>query len=143
MKEDNHETNYSQLCLTQWQTCVSLANSFSVRRDNINNIFVSLNTAIIAAICLLWDGKIILLTSAGIIMAVIWCLSIRYYRQVSKAKYDVILDLEKKLPYQPLHTEWDLCNQRNLFIEGTKIEIILPIIFILFYIAITIVICSD
>ena len=36
--------------LAQWQTCVEMANSISQRRDAMNNLFVTLNLAIIAAI---------------------------------------------------------------------------------------------
>lgn len=34
----------------QWQTCVEMANSVSQRRDTMNNLFVTLNLAIIAGI---------------------------------------------------------------------------------------------
>lgn len=39
-----------EIVLAQWQTCVEMANSVSQRRDTMNNIFVTLNLAIVAAI---------------------------------------------------------------------------------------------
>ena len=36
-------TEDKELLLNQWQTCVDMANSVSQRRDNMNNIFITLN----------------------------------------------------------------------------------------------------
>ena len=47
--------------LSQWQTCVEMTNSISERRDNMNNLFVTLNLAIIATISFMWDTKTIAL----------------------------------------------------------------------------------
>lgn len=44
MEKDSQEN-----LLAQWQTCVEMANSVSERRDTMNNLFVTLNIAIIAA----------------------------------------------------------------------------------------------
>ena len=46
-----------EIILAQWQTCVEMANSISQRRDTMNNIFVTLNLAIIAAISITWNMK--------------------------------------------------------------------------------------
>lgn len=35
-------TEDKELLLNQWQTCVDMANSVSQRRDNMNNIFITL-----------------------------------------------------------------------------------------------------
>ena len=56
----NNESK-DELLLTQWQTCVEMANSISQRRDTMNNIFVTLNLAIIAAVSVVWDIKSLLL----------------------------------------------------------------------------------
>lgn len=46
-----------ELLLAQWQTCVEMADSISQRRDKMNNIFVTLNLAIVAAVSIVWDIK--------------------------------------------------------------------------------------
>ena len=43
-------TEDKELLLNQWQTCVDMANSVSQRRDNMNNIFITLNLAIMSAV---------------------------------------------------------------------------------------------
>ena len=50
MDNTNHDSNKSELILAQWQTCVEMANSVSQRRDSMNNIFITLNLAILATI---------------------------------------------------------------------------------------------
>lgn len=42
--------------LTQWQTCVEMANAVSQRRDAMNNLFVTLNLAIRCS-CFLYLGR--------------------------------------------------------------------------------------
>lgn len=49
-----------ELLLNQWQTCVDMSNSVSQRRDNMNNIFITLNLAIIAAVFNYMGHKIII-----------------------------------------------------------------------------------
>lgn len=53
--------------LTQWQTCVEMANAVSQRRDAMNNLFVTLNLAIVAAASFIWDAKTIMLLVSGIL----------------------------------------------------------------------------
>ena len=101
-----------------------------------NNIFVTINIALIAGISILTETKTVLLSIAGIMMSVVWFLIIRYYRMVSKAKYNVILDLERELPKAPFSEEWAHCKSNKKFIEGTHIEIILPIIFVIIFICV-------
>lgn len=43
---------------------------------------------------------------AGIIFSVVWWLLLRYYRRLSKAKWDVINKLEELLPAHPFTDEW-------------------------------------
>lgn len=58
--------------LAQWQTCVEMANTVSQRRDAMNNLFVTLNLVIVAAVSFLWDAKTIALLMASIIVCVVW-----------------------------------------------------------------------
>ena len=45
---DSHKNNL-EIILAQWQTCVEMANSVSQRRDTTNNVFITINLAIVAA----------------------------------------------------------------------------------------------
>lgn len=128
--------------LSQWHTCVEMANSISERRDNMNNLFVTLNLAIIAAISFMWDTKTIALLIAGLVLCVVWMLFIRNFRELNKAKFDVINRMEKHLPEQPFLNEWEELKKSKKYIEATKLEHCFPIAFCLLYIAIFVIIIS-
>lgn len=135
----NNESK-DELLLTQWQTCVEMANSISQRRDTMNNIFVTLNLAIIAAVSVVWDIKSLLLLVSGIVVCILWILFIRNYKLLNTVKFEVINEMEKKLPSQPFNDEWDKLEGNKKYRDGTKLERLLPIMFIVLYIVVSIVI---
>ena len=100
------ETENQEALLAQWQTCVEMANAVSERRDTMNNLFVTLNLAIIAAISFMWDTKTLALLIAGIIVCAVWILFIRNFRELNKAKFDVINKIESLLPVSVFDDEW-------------------------------------
>lgn len=119
-----------------------MANSVSQRIDTMNNIFVTLNLAIMAAVSLVWDIKSILIFVAGIVVCVLWLLFSRNYKQLNSAKFDVINRIEKALPAQPYCDEWEKLKSNKKYMDGTKLEKWLPIIFISLYIVTTIIIIA-
>ena len=124
----------NETLLSQWKTCVDMANSVSQRRDTMNNLFVTLNTAIVAAVAFVWEIKSLLLLLAGIAVCILWLLFIRNYKKLNEAKFQIIDELERSLPYKPYTVEWDkLQAGKNKYIEGTKLENYLPIVFIVLY----------
>ena len=131
-----------ELLLVQWQTCVEMANSISQRRDTMNNIFVTLNLAIMAAVSIVWDIKSILILVAGIMVCVLWLLFIRNYKQLNSAKFDIINVIEKHLPAQPFCEEWEKLQSNPKYMDGTKLEKWLPIMFIVLYIVTAIIIAA-
>lgn len=84
--------------LAQWQTCVEMANLTSQRRDSMNNLFATLNIALIAATSIVWDLKSIVMALGGIILCFVWIAFVKYFRSLSQAKHEVITALENKLP---------------------------------------------
>lgn len=151
MKIDNNNndnnSNIVILCqenrdilLSQWQTCVEMANAISERRDSVNNLFVSLNSGIIAAISFIWEAKTLALISAGILSCIVWCLYIRNLRKLNEAKFHVIGKIEKYLPIAAFDIEWKyLKDNKNRspfkkYLEGTILETCLPILFSVIYI---------
>lgn len=79
IKETRYNYNKdTEIVLTQWQTCVEMANSVSQRRDTMNNIFVTLNLATIAAISLICDIKTIGLSIMGVLLCVVWIGAVQF-----------------------------------------------------------------
>lgn len=124
--------------LAQWQTCVDMANATSQRRDAMNNLFATLNIALIAATSIIWDLKSIIMAAGGVILCIVWLRFVKYFRQLNEAKFAVINALEKKLPEQPFADEWKILKRNKRRTEGTKLERVLPIAFIALYIAVVV-----
>ena len=124
----------TEIVLAQWQTCVEMANSVSQRRDTMNNIFVTLNLAIIAAVSINWDIKSLFILAAGIVVCVIWLLFIRNYKLLNAEKFNVINEIEKKLPVKPFNDEWKKLKRNKKYKDSTKLEKTLPIMFIVLYV---------
>lgn len=128
------------ILLSQWQTCVEMANAVSERRDSVNNLFVTLNSGIITAISFIWEEKTLPLILAGILSCVVWFLYIITLKRLNAAKFRVINNIEKLLPIAAFDDEWqDLKENKNKsifnkYIECTQLEIWLPILFSIIYI---------
>lgn len=121
------------IILQQWQTCVEMANAVSERRDNTNNIFITLNLGIIAAISFIWDMKSLVLSVAGIFICIGWFLFLKNYRNLNSAKYQVINEMEKYLPIKAFGMEWENARKDRKYLEASKLERFYPIIFIVIY----------
>ena len=128
-------TEDKELLLNQWQTCVDMANSVSQRRDNMNNIIITLNLAIMAAVSITWDIKSLFILIAGITICILWMLNIRNYKLLNTAKFNVINSIEEKLPSAPFKDEWQFLKNSKKYMDSTTLERILPITFIILYIA--------
>lgn len=129
--------------LAIWQTCVEMANRVSQRRDTMNNLFVTLNIAVIAAVSWMWDVKTVFLCVAGLVICVVWLLYINNFKRLNTAKFRVIYDLEERLGVTPFKDEWDVLKKTKRYLEGTKLERILPIAFALGYaVVFVILICT-
>ena len=46
------------------------------------------------------------ISAAGFVLALAWWLNLRSFRDLNRAKFKVIGDMESYLPYQPFNEEW-------------------------------------
>lgn len=137
---DEQETNKQQVILSQWQTCVEMANNVSQRRDTTNNVFITLNLAIITAVSSISSIEniskfVILIFGMGICF--LWFLLIKNFKTLNKIKFEIINEIEEKLPLQPFKDEWErlneLKNSEEKYKNFTKIESYLPLVFSVLY----------
>ena len=91
--------------IQQWQTCVDMANSISQRRDTMNNLFVTLNLAVVATITIVWDLKSMLISCVGIVICCVWWRFITYFKHLNQAKFFVISELEQNMKIKPFTVE--------------------------------------
>lgn len=119
-----------------WQTCVEMADSVSQRRDSMNNLFATLNLAVIAAISWMWDMRTAFLCAAGLVVCIVWLLYINSFKKLNTAKFEVILNIEQKMGLSPFKDEWEMLKKQKRYIRGTILERILPIAFAVGYLSV-------
>lgn len=136
---------------------VELADRTSVRRSAANTFFVSLHSIIASVVGYLAavkspDAKtdkfsLAILAVVGIILSLTWWAILRYYRRLSKAKWDVINDFEAELGTAPFTDEWQklhpeganakwFMKQRHR--EATIVEQVVPLTFAAVYIVLAV-----
>ena len=131
-KEEYGET-YASVVLEQWKTCVEMANSNTEKRTNSNNIFITINAALLAVVSFSLDYKSIILSIVGIAVCAVWLCSIENYKKLSSVKYHIVNEIECQLPLAPFSDEWDRLKNEKQYIGLTKIEKVLPWLFIFLY----------
>lgn len=141
MDARSQEDDKIEVVLAQWQTCVEMANSVSQRRDVMNNIFITLNLAIVTATSVAGNLKTAFMLIAGIATCIIWLFFIENYKALNTEKFKVINEIEQNLPAQPFNEEWEGLRKNKRYMDGTKLEKILPVAFIIIYVAEIILIC--
>src|ERR1019366_3230044 len=100
--------------LEQYKLYVEMADRISARRNLTNTFFLTLNTAIFAAIGALWKDQtkiaswlLVFPLLAFVVQCGAWFFLVRSYRQLNSAKYTVIGVLEERLPASPYwKAEW-------------------------------------
>lgn len=160
------------LILELYKTAVEMADRVSARRAGANNFFLTLNTVLAAVVGIVsaarkppahgglptFDAFGLCATAvAGIILAVVWWALLRYYRRLSRAKWNVITRMEELLPARPFSDEWGelrplpvpvretvtVPNRRRInerlrlrvaHREATVVEQVVPFVFVALYI---------
>jgi hypothetical protein len=104
----------ASILVEQYKLYVEMADRVSARRGSTNTFFLTLNTAAVTAIGLLWSGHlreskwILAFLFAGLIIeCMAWFWLLRSYRQLNSAKYAVVGAVEERLPASPYWSaEW-------------------------------------
>ena len=130
-----------KLLLDQYKLFVDTSSRVSDRRGTANTFLMSVNTALVTVFGLIAgkDASLAaeqgpwrwLLPLAGISTCLAWVALIRSYRSLNKAKFAVILDLERLLPARLFDREWEYLKQGRAVrhLELTWVEQLVPIIF--------------
>ena len=126
--------NYDSVLLEQWKTCVEMANSNTEKRTNSNNIFITINAALLAVVSFSLDYKSIILSVVGIAVCIVWLYSIENYKKLSSVKYHIVNEIEDRLPLAPFSYEWEKLNNEKKYIGLTRIEKVLPWLFAFVYV---------
>ena len=133
VSRENYGANYDSVVLEQWKTCVEMANSNTEKRTNSNNIFITINAALLAVVSFSMEYKSIALSVVGIAVCVVWLYSIENYKKLSSVKYHIVNEIEQQLPLKPFTYEWEKLKGEKKYLGLTQIEKVLPRLFILLY----------
>jgi hypothetical protein len=97
--------------LDQYKLYVEMADRISQRRTAANTYFLSVNSAILAFFGYLTTNAspeyLWLLALAGCMLTLFWYNIVLSYRNLNSAKWQVVQDIEKRLPISPYDAEWD------------------------------------
>jgi len=109
--EDILEKNQESL-FKQYQLYVEMSDRISSRRSTMNNFFLSANSLFLVAIGILVSSNLIQWSALVFIVAILftfsWWRLIKYYRELNKAKFEVINKIEEKLPAKGFTVEWEI-----------------------------------
>lgn len=133
LSREQFGAQYESVILEQWKTCVEMANSNAEKRANSNNIYITINAALLAVISFSFDYKSIMLSAVGVAVCIAWLCSVESYKKLSSVKYHIVNEIKEQLPLAPFAYEWEKLNIGNKYLGLTKIEKILPILFIVLY----------
>jgi hypothetical protein len=95
--------------LEVYKLAVEMADRISARRGVANSFFLTINTAILGLLgtqAVTWYPA-----AAGITVCITWWALLRSYRELNRAKFDIILELEDRLPAQLYGREWALLRK--------------------------------
>jgi len=127
--------------LELYKLYVDMADRISARRLTANSFFLTINTGIVAFSGYLSissgnnliNGQQWIIALAGIVLCYMWYRLIRSYADLNKAKFAVIHEMEKDLPYKAFDAEWDAVGKGNdpkRYLPFTKIEKAVPWVFL-------------
>ncbi len=127
-----------------------LADRISARRGTANGFFLTAETTLVAVVgfALRKDtapGTPVRLAicAAGALLCLAWWLQLRSFRQLNRAKYVVLTDIEQRLPVQlfgPEQAELDRGDGRlrGLYAELGATERAVPVLFALVWLALAV-----
>lgn len=131
--------------LELYRLAVEMADRISARRTVANTYFLTIHTLFFGAIGFSRMGQsdgprmLWILPVAGFVMCFIWWALLRSYRDLNKAKFDVITQMEKRMAVSLFANEWESLRKdpvsrwRGRYAELGTIERFVPAIFGLIY----------
>ena len=146
MNPEEYGEKYSDHLMEQYKFYVEMADRVSQCRDQSNRFYVALLGALAAILVIAArfvlsdDGEssmfmtVVFLASGvfGAILTIIWRLNIRSYRTLNSAKFEIIHELEKKIPFDGYTKEWEILrcppDGSPKYLRLTVVEQLAPIL---------------
>lgn len=118
-------SNDSSTLVELYKLAVEMADRMSARRAGANSFFLTVNTTLVAVVGIVGLVRrppphskmpsfdpfgLCIIAVAGIVLAWVWWLLLRYYRRLNSVKFQVINKMEKRLPAQVFTDEWAILH---------------------------------
>jgi len=122
----------------------------SSRRLQSNRFFISIISALLGVLAFTFRETLLvqpydtnfifnLLGVFGILLNIVWFLSIIASKRLNAAKFKVIQEMEKGLPFQPFQREWEIFKKNegkfNKYVvstvTSTRVEMLIPVLLLL------------
>ena len=149
MKPEEYGENYQDHLLEQYKLFVEMADRVSQRRDQSNRFYVTFVSAIAGLLMVLarfgtsvngiWPVVFLISGLLGMALSFIWFLNIKSYRTLNSAKFDIINDVERQLPYPGYAKEWELLRPATgspKYLQLTRIEQLVPAVIMVLFLGI-------
>lgn len=148
--EKQYGSKYKDHIFDQYKLYVDSIEKISDRRQNANNYFITINTALISLIGLSMQYKILgnfnwvkaLVALVGVLICVIFWFLIRSYKQLNTGKFNVLHQIEEHLPVALFKHEWEVLGEgkdKSLYYPFSHIELLIPWAFGIVYVILFIV----
>lgn len=149
--KENYGSEYTAHLLEQYKLYVAMADKISERRQAANTFFLTINTALVAMLGIVWPHTGGLVSKAwysivgisGLILCYTWYRILRSYRDLNSGKFRVIHAIEKCLPIRPYDAEWTSIGRGEdpkLYLPFTNIETKIPWVFFVLYISLIVIV---
>ena len=145
-KEQEYGTEYKKHLFEQYKLFIESIEKTSDRRQQANNYFITINTALISLIGLSFQINLfenspwlkILFAVLGIIICFVFYFLIKSYKQLNTGKFAVIHEIEKHLPLALYKYEWQMLGEgkdKTKYYPFSHVELWIPRIFGILYLA--------
>lgn len=138
-------SDYKNHFFEQYKLYIEGVEKTSDRRQQANNYFITINTALISFVGLSFQITFFenntwiraLLSLVGIIICAVFWFLIRSYKQLNTGKFEVIHKIEENLPLALYKYEWEVLGKgkdNQKYYPFSHIELLIPFVFGLIYV---------
>lgn len=145
-REQEYGAEYQNHLFEQYKLFIESIEKTSDRRQQANNYFIAINTALISLIGLSFQINLfenspwlkILFAILGIVICFVFYFLIKSYKQLNTGKFAVIHEIEKHLPLALYKYEWQVLGEgkdKTKYYPFSHVELWIPRIFGILYLA--------
>lgn len=147
ISKEDYGDDYDDKMFEQYKIYLKNIDSLENRRKITHSFFLSINTGLIAVLGILSqfgtafesNNQIGIIGGgiAGILFAYSWRRTIKSYILLCTVKWNIVLEIEKKLPMKIHEIEWKILTNKKgklKYQKLTGVELTIPLIFIALYI---------